>query len=106
MSLPSEIYEKIYDTAKKDPNIIGFFLVGSRGRGFHTKHSDYDVYIIVGDNVTQVYKERYPKLKYEGIDLMVFSYTEFANYASWGSAYAWDRYTFSHISTLIDKNGR
>ena len=73
MSSPSEIYDKIYDEAKKDPNIIGFFLGGSRGRGFQTKYSDYDTYIIVKDKAVKEYKERYPKQKYEGVDLMVFS---------------------------------
>jgi len=104
MTSPSVNYEKIYEEAKKDPNIIGFFLGGSRGKELHTKHSDYDIYIIVKDDVDKKYKERYPKQKYKGVDLMVLSYSEFKKYASWGSSEAWDRYTFSHVKALIDKN--
>jgi len=105
MSAPREIYEKIYAEAKDDSNIIGFFLGGSRGKGFHTKYSDYDTYIIVKDNCLKEYKERYPFRKYKGVDLIVFSYSEFKNYASWGSSEAFDRYSFSHVKALIDKNG-
>lgn len=106
MSSPSEVYENIYDEAKRDPNVIGFFLGGSRGRGFQTKYSDYDTYIIVKDNVVKEYKERYPKRKYKDVDLMVFSFSEFKKYASWGSSEAFDRYSFSHVKALIDKNGK
>lgn len=105
MSTPTEIYEKIYDEAKKDPNIIGFFLGGSRGKEFQTKYSDYDTYIIVKDNCVKEYKEGYPFRKYKGIDLIVFSYSEFKNYARWGSHEAFDRYSFSYVKALIDKNG-
>lgn len=106
MSSPAEIYETIYDEAKKDPNIIGFFLGGSRGKGFQTKYSDYDTYIIVKDGAVKDYKDRYPFRKYKGVDLIVFSYTEFKNYAPWGSPEAFDRYNFSHMKALIDKNGK
>ncbi|MHA2281581.1 MAG: nucleotidyltransferase domain-containing protein [Promethearchaeota archaeon] len=106
MSSPSEIYEKIYEEAKKDPNIIGFFLGGSRGKGFQTEYSDYDTYIIVKDSIVKEYKKRYPKQKYKGVDLMVFSCSEFEKYASWGSSEVWDRYTFSHVKALIDRNSK
>ena len=106
MSSPSEIYENIYNEAKTDPNIIGFFLGGSRGKGFQAKDSDYDTYIIVKDNVVKEYKEKYPFRKCEGVYLIVFSFSEFKKYASWGSSEAWDRYSFAHVKALFDKNGK
>ena len=106
MSSPLEIYEKIYNEAENDPNIIGFFLGGSRGKGFQTKDSDYDTYIIVEDNIVIEYKEKYPLRKSKGIDLIVFSFSEFKKYASWGSSEAWDRYSFAHVKTQLDKNGK
>ncbi len=99
-------YENIYEDAKKDPNIVGFFLGGSRGKDFQTRFSDYDTYIIVKDSVVKEFKERYPFRKYEGIDLIVFSFSDFKKYAPWGSPDAWDRYSFSHVKTLIDKTGK
>ena len=106
MDTSAKIFEKIFDEAKKDPNIIGFFLGGSRGKGFQTKYSDYDTYIIVKDSTVKEYKERYPFRKYKGIDLIVFSYTEFKNSAPWGSPEAFDRYSYAHVKALIDKNGK
>ena len=106
MDTPTKIFKKIFEEAKVDPNIIGFFLCGSRGKGFQTKYSDYDTYIIVKDKVVKNYKERYPFRKYEGVDLVVFSYTEFKNCAPWGSPEAFSRYSFSHVKALIDKNGK
>ena len=96
----------LYEEAKSDPNIVGFFLGGSRGKGFETKYSDYDVYIIVKDNMIKEYRWKYPKRKYEGIDLIVFSFSEFERYAHWGSTETWDRYSFVHVKALIDKNGK
>jgi len=106
MDTPTKIFKKIFEEAKVDPNIIGFFLCGSRGKGFQTKYSDYDTYIIVKDNVVKNYMERYPFRKYEGVDLVVFSYTEFKNCAPWGSSEAFGRYSSSHMKALIDKNGK
>ncbi|MHA1914624.1 MAG: nucleotidyltransferase domain-containing protein [Promethearchaeota archaeon] len=106
MSTPAGIYEKLLGEAKRDPNIIGFFLGGSRGKGFQTKYSDYDTYIIVKDSVINQYKERYPFRKYPGIDLIVFSFSKFKKYAQWGSSEAWDRYSFAHVKALLDKNGK
>jgi len=106
MSSPTEIYESLYDEAENDPNIIGFFLGGSRGKGLQTKDSDYDIYIIVKDNVIEEYKEKYPFRKSKGIDLIVFSLSGFKKYATWGGSEAWDRYGFAHVKTQLDKNGK
>jgi hypothetical protein len=106
MDTPKKIFNKIFEEAKVDPDIIGFFLSGSRGKDFQTKYSDYDTYIIVKDDAVKDYKERYPFRKYEGVDLIVFSYTQFKNYAPWGSPEAFYRYSFAHVDALIDKNGK
>ncbi|MHA2008083.1 MAG: nucleotidyltransferase domain-containing protein [Promethearchaeota archaeon] len=106
MDSATNIFKKIHEEAKIDPNIIGFFLGGSRGKGFQTKYSDYDLYIIVRDDVVINYKERYPFRKYEGLDLIVFSLSEFMKYARWGSSEAFDRYSFTHVKALLDKNGK
>ena len=48
-----EIFNKFVEEARKDPNIIGFFLNGSRGKGQATKYSDYDIEVIVKDKVAK-----------------------------------------------------
>lgn len=98
------IFNGLYEEAKNDSNILGFILTGSRGKGFATKHSDYDVYLVVKDEVLESYEKKYQKI-YIG-DLGVFSLASFEDYAALGSRYEWDRYNFTHLKVLIDRNGR
>lgn len=45
---PSESYYRaILEVAQKDPDVIGFILERSRGKGFVTPCADYDITIIV-----------------------------------------------------------
>ncbi|NHI94852.1 MAG: hypothetical protein EAX96_20350 [Candidatus Lokiarchaeota archaeon] len=98
-------FNDLYEIAKKDPNILGFFLSGSRSKGFQNKFSDYDVYFIVEDNSIYDYQKKYPKHLYEKIDLMVLSLTEFKELARWGHDSWLFRYEFAHLHAIIDKNG-
>jgi len=104
MNSPEEIFNQLYTKAKDDSNIIGFFLVGSRGKGQEKEYSDYDVYIIVKDTVADDYKKEYPQKKYAGLDLIVFSLTKFRGSCAWGSGDEFGRYTFTHVKAMIDKN--
>jgi hypothetical protein len=45
------IFNEVYETAKRDPNILGLILGGSRGKEFATEYSDYDTYMVVKDEV-------------------------------------------------------
>jgi len=101
----SEKFNQLLDRAKTDENIIGLFLVGSRGKGFDNEHSDYDIKIITNDEVAETYNKEFAVLKSEDIDLVVMSLSELKSYAEWNTPFAWDRYTFSHVKTLIDKTG-
>ena len=104
-SKSSEKFNQLLERAKADNNIVGLFLVGSRGKGFENEHSDYDVKIITNDEITEAYKKELATLKSEDIDLVVKSLSDLKSYAEWGSLSAWDRYTFSHVKTLVDKTG-
>lgn len=88
-----------------DDNIIGMFLGGSRGKGFENDGSDYDIRLVVKDEVIFEYGQKYPKYFSPGIDIAVMSFSEFQNYARWGSDTAWDRYEFVRAKALVDKNG-
>lgn len=59
MKQAKDMYEKLYKQAKEDHNVIGFFIFGSRGKGRATKHSDYDLRMVVKKEVTEEYKETY-----------------------------------------------
>jgi predicted nucleotidyltransferase len=78
-----EIYKELYDEAKNDPNIIGFFLGGSRAKGFETEYSDYDIFVVVKDDKFKHFLEKYAKIKHFDIDLMVFTFDGYKEDANW-----------------------
>ena len=100
-----EIFEELHKEAKDDENIIGFFLGGSRGKGYENETSDYDVHIIVKDSVAEEYKKKFDEKELPEIDLSVSSLSEFIQYGGWQSDTHWDRYDFTHVSALVDKTG-
>jgi hypothetical protein len=93
------IFKEVFETAQKDPNIIGLVLGGSRGKGFATKYSDYDTYMVVKDDAFESYEK-----KFSG-NAWVFSLTNFKSHAAMESQHEGDRYNFTHLQALIDKNG-
>ena len=99
-----ERFKQLFEDAKKDENIIGFFLGGSRAKGLENEFSDYDVYIIVKDSKLKEYKRKYPFEKYKNMDLIVYSISEFKKHASWDGPENWARYSFAHLKVMINKN--
>jgi predicted nucleotidyltransferase len=108
--MPSEKSEKmfneIYEEARRDPNVIGLFLGGSRGKGFETKWSDYDVYIIVKDRVAKSYKSKYARRAHKDFDFAVFGLSGFKRHARLGASDEGYRYGYARIKVLIDKSGK
>lgn len=99
-----QIYQEILRLAEADPNVLGFVLGGSRGKGFATEHSDYDCAMMVKDEALGVYVARMRDLP-PLFDVGVYTLQEFAEHAAWGSALAWDRYNWAHIRAQVDKTG-
>jgi len=77
----SKKFNQLLKRAKTDENIIGLFFVGSRGKGFENEHSDYDIMMIVNNEVAGTLKGEFPKNKFENIELIVMSLSEFMQYA-------------------------
>jgi len=96
----------LFEEAKKDSNIIGFYLSGSRGKEKETKYSDYDVEIVVKDNIKDEYVKKYKEIQksLKGISFCIYSMSEFKTHADIGTEYEWDRPSFTHVKALIDKN--
>jgi len=102
----AEAFTQLVEEAKRDPNIVALWLDGSRGKGVNvTEQSDYDVRIIVKENVIDAYQEKYKRKEKPGLDLNVMPETYFERYAEYGTPYAWDRYNFAHLKALVDKTG-
>jgi len=104
MTNATEKFNEIVAECEKDSNVLGLVLGGSHGKGFTTENSDYDFKLIVKDKVVESYKERFDKLdKTDDFDIDIINLKKFREYASWGSGNSWDRYTFTHVKTTIDK---
>lgn len=88
-----------------DEDVLGVFLSGSRGKGFYTASSDYDVYIVTRDDAVNRAKQRYPFRYGADIDCIVVSLTEFRAYAEWDGGSHWDRYSFAHVNVLFERAG-
>jgi hypothetical protein len=102
---PEQQFQQILDDARADPYVIGMCLGGSRGKGFEDKFSDYDICIIMADETPEPMRERYLRLNSTLIDLWTITLSEFREAAAWGSSTHWNRYSYAHVSALIDKLG-
>jgi Nucleotidyltransferase domain len=99
-----EAYADLRALARRDPNVVGLFLGGSRGKGIATEHSDYDVYVIVRRNVGE-YRRKFPLRHGEDPEIIVLSLAEFRRHAAIGSESEWNRYNFAHVTVEFDKTG-
>ena len=77
-------FTALNEQLQTDKDVLGIFLSGSRGKGFHTASSDYDVYIVVQDAAVNRAKLRYSFRYSTDIDCTVISLTDFRAYAEWG----------------------
>jgi hypothetical protein len=98
-------FEALLAQAQSDPDVVGLVLAGSRGKGFQTARSDYDVHLIVRDEAAARYRARYPQQRTAFGDLILLSPADFADYATWGSATHWARYGLARARVLIDRDG-
>lgn len=96
-------YEKILQDAREQEDVLGFILVGSRGKGFENEHSDYDAVIVVRDDSEDAFKNKWEDA--QDVDLSVYGLSAFKKYAGWESPEQWDRYNYAHIKIFIDKTG-
>jgi Nucleotidyltransferase domain len=100
----SEAYAELRALARRDPNVVGMFLGGSRGKGLATERSDYDVYLIVDKKIGE-YRRRFPLRHGDDPEVIVLSLAELRRHAAVGSEMEWNRYTFAHVTAELDKTG-
>jgi len=100
----SEQFQSIVKQVDSDPNVIGLFLSGSRGKELHNEYSDYDFRIILNDNTPQEVKTKFEKYdELDGLDCGIYTLSELKEYAELGTECEWDRYSFAHVKVTIDK---
>jgi predicted nucleotidyltransferase len=98
-------FAAMLDLARRDDNILAFWLGGSRGKGRATVHSDYDVALVVREAALAEYRARHARVSQGPVDCVVFDMPGLEAYAAWGAPSAWDRYSFAHVTALVDKTG-
>lgn len=110
MATPEERFRLLLREAQDDPEVIGVALTGSRGKGFGTEASDYDVLVLLRDEAPAERRGWYEDHAGDGIDLWAVSHGDFAGHAaSWGSDFAgaWnERYSYANAAVLVDKTGQ
>ena len=99
-----EAYAELRTLARRDPNVVGLFLGGSRGKGVAAELSDYDVYLIVERRIGE-YRRRFPFRHGDDPEVIVLSLAEFRRHAAVGSKLEWNRYNFAHVRAELDKTG-
>lgn len=107
MEESERIFKTIYQRALRDAFVIGLFLSGSRGKGFESPYSDYDIRIVFAEDI-ELDRAASPYTALEQSQVIELCYTtleKFRAYAEFGSKDAWDRYSFAHVKALIDKTG-
>jgi hypothetical protein len=105
MTTADDGFRRLVRDAAADPAILGLVLTGSRGKGFGSAASDYDVLVVVRDGDDAPVRARLAGLP-PGIDWRVMTLGAFAGYAAWDGPFAWDRYGFAHATVLVDRTGR
>ena len=113
MTTPHDRFQLLLQEAREDPQILGLVLTGSRGKGFGSESSDFDVLLIVRPEALEAYRIRFSESEsWPNFDWWVTSLPELEPIAAtWGEPLAWEifcnkRYSFADVSVLVDKTGQ
>lgn len=102
MAKAVEAYEALLTRARSDPNVVGVVLVGSQAPGFVTSHSDFDVFVILGEHHPGWQRSD----RAEPIDVVPVTVEEFERHALPGSSTAWNQPAFVDARVDLDRDGR
>jgi len=99
-------YDELVEIARRDDNIVGLVLTGSRGRDFAvTSESDWDIRLVVRNEVVDRYRTRLATPHGSRVEVVVFSLGEFEQVGEVGTESAWDRYSYVRAKVVIDEPG-
>ena len=96
-------YFELLALAERDPDVLAFWLTGSRGKGRETAASDYDCVLVVRDEVFEAWRARHGGRGLGRTDCTVMSLEGLRAHAPWGGSDAWDRYSYAQIRVLVDR---
>src|SRR5580658_1648782 len=105
-------FEELKRRAEDDPDILAFWLGGSRGMGRPTQYSDYDIGVLVAEDAyAAISRELGIEGGYKmdwrpGVDLVLTTFPLLEAFPGWAPEERGYRYTFAHLTPLVDKTGR
>ena len=99
-------FHEIHAEARTEPWVLAMWLSGSRGKGRATARSDYDVVIVVTEELLAHARGRWGCHADRATDCTVMSWAMFEADAAWGAPDAWNRYAYARVRTLLDRTGR
>jgi hypothetical protein len=99
-------YDELVEAAQADDGVLGLVLTGSRGLGaFVTDESDWDVRLVVRDEVRDDYRRRYGTPHGWSVEVFVLTRSELERVGEIGSPSAWDRPSYVHAEVVVDRGG-
>jgi predicted nucleotidyltransferase len=99
-------YEELVAVAREDDGVLGLVLTGSRARGaFVTDESDWDVRLVVRDDVLDEYRSRYATPHGSRVEVVVLTLGDLAAVGAPGSDTSWDRPSYLHAKIVLDRGG-
>ncbi len=102
-----EQYARLIAVLAREDTVVGVWLGGSRGKGYHDERSDYDVVVVVRDAsvVPRVEALVAPLALDEEIGVSVKTLGDLRGLSRWGRPDRWMRYAFTDTKAVLDKTG-
>jgi predicted nucleotidyltransferase len=99
-------YDELVASAREDDGVLGLVLTGSRAHGmFVTDESDWDVRLVVRDDVLDEYRSRYATPHGSRVEVVVFTLGDLAEAGKPGTDMSWDRPSYLHAKIVLDRGG-
>jgi predicted nucleotidyltransferase len=98
-----QVFAELVEVARHDDGVVGLVLTGSRGSGFAvTDASDWDVRLVVRDEVRDEYRERFGTPHGSAVEVFVLTFDALAAVGEIGSPTAWDRPSYVDAQVVVD----
>jgi predicted nucleotidyltransferase len=102
----SVTFEELVELARAEDGVLGLVLTGSRAHGrFVTDESDWDVRLVVRDELVDEYRARLGTPHGSRVEVVVMSRSEFERTGDPGTPTAWDRPSYVHAVAVVDTSG-
>lgn len=100
-------YDELVDLARRDGDVVGLVLTGSRATGVGVADgSDWGVRLVVRDAVRDECRSRYETPHGSQVEIVILGESDLERAGELGTASAWDRYSWVYARVVVDVGGR